>query len=188
VSAAARFTPDEPPLCVDLDGTLIVGDTLAISARLLARRAPWALAGAVLAIVYGRAAFKAAMARVVIPDPASLPWRVEVTSFVREQKAAGRRVFLATAAHRKVAEAVAGYLGCFDGIVATDGRANAKGAGKLAAIRRALGDGPFDYVGDHRADLPVLQAARKGYLVAPNAALRKAASRVARIERVFEPG
>jgi phosphoserine phosphatase len=175
-----------PPLCVDLDGTLIRGDTLAISAVLCARRRPFSLPVVGLALLRGRAAFKDAMARRVLPDPAQLPWRDDVLAFVREEKRRGRRVWLTTAAHRRVAECVAQYLGCFDGIIATEGAENAKGAGKVAAIRRTLGDTPFDYVGDSIADLPVLEAARVGHLVAPSRRLREEAARVARIERIFE--
>jgi len=56
---------------------------------------------------------------------------------------------------------------------------------KLAAIRRTLGDGPFDYIGDTLADLPVLIAARKGYLVAPSYRLKEAAKKYLAVERTF---
>jgi phosphoserine phosphatase len=175
-----------PPLCVDLDGTLIRGDTLIISAMLCARQRPLSLPAVGLSLFRGRASFKDAIARRVLPDPASLPWRDDVLAFVREEKRRGRRVWLTTAAHRRVAECVAQYLGCFDGIIATEGSENAKGAGKVAAIRRVLGDTPFDYVGDSLADLPVLGAARVGHLVAPSPRLRAEAGRLTTVERIFE--
>lgn len=179
--------PDDTPLCVDLDGTLIAGDTLLISLRLLAVRAPWHIPVVALALLRGRAGFKDALAARVIPDPKDLPWRSDVVAFVRDQHAGGRRVLLTTAAHRRIAESVALYLACFDGIVATDGGHNAKGAAKVIAIRRVIGpDTPFDYVGDSRADLPVFSAARAGILVAPSTALRDEAVRTARILRIFD--
>jgi phosphoserine phosphatase len=178
-------TTSLPPLCVDLDGTLIRGDTLVISAVLCARQRPLSLPAVGLSLFRGRASFKEAIATRVLPDPASLPWRDDVLGFVRDEKRRGRRLWLTTAAHRRVAECVAEYLGCFDGIIATEGSENAKGAGKVAAIRRVLGDTPFDYVGDSMADLPVLEAARVGHLVAPSHRLRTEAGRVTTIERIF---
>ena len=181
------IVPDDTPLCVDLDGTLIASDTLVLSLRLLATTAPWSIPAVVIALLHGRAALKSALAAKVLPDPASLPWRAAVVAFVREQHASGRRVLLATAAHRRIAESVAAYLGCFDGIVASEGTANAKGAAKVDAIRRALGrDTPFDYVGDSAADLPVFAVARWSYLVAPTTAVRDQALRLGRIQRIFD--
>jgi phosphoserine phosphatase len=178
--------PDAPPLCVDLDGTLIAGDTLYLSVAMLARRRPWALAALPVALLGGRARLKRAVCDRLVIDAAALPYRASVVEFLREQRAAGRRLVLATAADRRIAQAVAAHLGLFDGIVASDGTMNAKGAGKGAAIRAALGEGEFDYVGDHLADLPVLRAARRGYLVAPSPALLARARAECRIERVFE--
>ncbi|MEP7343617.1 MAG: haloacid dehalogenase-like hydrolase [Gemmatimonadaceae bacterium] len=178
---------DETPLCVDLDGTLIAGDTLVISLRHIATRTPWQIPRIAIALLRGRAAFKRSVAATVIPNPAKLPWRATVVAFVREQRASGRRVLLATAADRRVADSVATYLGCFDGIVASDGAENAKGSHKVEAIRRAIGeDTPFDYMGDSTADLPVFEVARVGYLVAPNHTLREQALRIGRIQRIFE--
>lgn len=178
----------EPPLCVDLDGTLIRGDTLYVSIRMLLVRRPWVLPLAAVALFRGRAPMKALIARHVVPDPKRLHWRQEVVNFTKMEKSFGRKVYLATAAHRKVAEAVAEYLACFDDIIATDGEVNAKGPGKLEAIRRVLGDVPFDYIGDTMADLPVLMAARKGYLVAPSHRLKEAAKKHLAVERTFDVG
>lgn len=162
----------EPPLCVDLDGTLIDGDTLLLSLRGLLRQQPRAILTCLPSLLRGRAAFKGAVARRIVPDPALLPWRPTVVHFVRAQHSAGRRVLLTTAAHARIAQSVASYLGCFDGIVATQDGRNAKGVTKVAAIKRWVGDGPFDYVGDSRADVPVFEASRHGYLVSSNAALK----------------
>jgi phosphoserine phosphatase len=178
--------PDaDPCLCVDLDGTLIRGDTLAISFRWLARHRPWLLAFAGITLLRGRAAMKAFVARQVVPDPGQLPWRSEVVDFLRAERARGRRVVLVTAAHRRIAETVATHLALFDGVVATDAEANVKAAHKLAAIRKLLGDKEFDYIGDSMADLVVFTAARQSYLVAPSGRLLKRARRVARLARVF---
>jgi|SoiMethySBSTD1v2_1073268.scaffolds.fasta_scaffold09600_7 phosphoserine phosphatase len=175
----------EPPLCVDLDGTLIDGDTLVISVRQLARRSPWTLFALPFVLLRGRPALKEFIARRFVPDPANLSWRPEVIAFLREEKVRGRQIFLATAAHRLIAEAVVAHLGLFDGLVATEAGENMKGSRKAVFIRKSLGCNDFDYIGDSAADLPIFEVARVGYLVAPSAALSQAARQVGRIAREF---
>jgi phosphoserine phosphatase len=180
--------PPEPPLCVDLDGTLIEGDTLVMSVRYLARRSPWTLLALPFLLLRGRPALKAYIARRYVPDPAGLVWRPEVLAFVREERTRGRRIILTTAAHRLVAEAVVAHLGLFDGIVATDAGTNTKGRLKAVQIRKSLGCNEFDYIGDSAADLPVFQEARVSYLVAPSPSLSRAARQMGRIVREFHSG
>lgn len=175
----------EPPLCVDLDGTLIDGDTLLISVALLARRYPWLLPVLPFALLQGRPGFKRFLASRVLPEPDGLPWRSDVVAFVRAQRATGRRIYLTTAADIGIAESVMRYLGCFDGVLATELGANRKAEGKLAAIRNLLGDNEFDYIGDSTADLPVFRAARGSYLVAPSTRLEGIVRRAARVQGVF---
>ena len=177
--------PPEPPLCVDLDGTLIEGDTLRMSVRHLARRAPWTLLALPFLILRGRAALKDYVARRYVPDPATLSWRPEVLAFVRDERARGRRIILATAAHRSIADAVAAHLGLFDGVVATDAETNVKGKRKATEIRKSLGNNEFDYIGDSAADLPVFEAARVTYLVEPSASVSRSARLVGRVAREF---
>jgi phosphoserine phosphatase len=175
----------EPPLCVDLDGTLIEGDTLRISLRYLARTAPWILLAVPFVLLGGRPRLKAFVARRYIPDPKNLTWRSEVLDFLREEKARGRTIVLATAAHRLVGEAVFAHLGLFDRLVATESGVNAKGRMKADQIRKSLRCNEFDYIGDHFADVPIFAEARLGYLVSPSTALREAARRAGRIAREF---
>jgi len=170
---------------VDLDGTLIEGDTLRISLRHLARRAPWTLLAVPFVLLRGRPALKAYVARRYVPDPATLVWRTEVLAFLREERGRGRKIVLATAAHRLVAEAVARHLGLFDALVATDAGSNVKGKHKTLHIRNSLSCNDFDYIGDSSADLPIFRVARLGYLVAPTRSLSVAARLVGRIAREF---
>jgi phosphoserine phosphatase len=185
------MTPDprsEPPLCVDLDGTLIEGDTLRLSLRHLAHTAPWKLLALPFVLLRGRPALKAWVARQYVPDPAGLVWRTEVVEFLRLERGRGRRIILATAANRAVADAIVAHLGLFDGVVATETGANIKGVAKTVHIRKSLSCNDFDYIGDSPADLPVFQAARVGYLVAPSASLSAAANSVGRIAKEFHSG
>jgi len=175
------------PLVVDLDGTLIDGDTLHLSLALLARQRPWVVPVLPLVVFTGRAQFKQFVSDRVVLDPASLPYRADVLAFVKQERETRRPLVLATAAHRRIADSVAAYLALFDSVIATDAGHNAKGPGKLRAIRAHLGDSEFDYVGDSMADIPVFRAARRSYLVRPDAALESAVRRACRVEAVLAP-
>lgn len=182
---SAASAAAEPALCVDLDGTLIVGDALRSALRELALTRPWMYPGALAALVRGRPGLKRFVHRRVRFDPGNCSWCRPVVDFVREEHERGRRVVLATAADSSVASAVAGYLGVFDDVLATEPGRNMKGPVKRDAIRKLLHDNEFDYVGDSRADVPIFAAARWSYLVAPSDGLLAATRRVARVKAVF---
>lgn len=160
-----RARPEEAtqplPLCVDLDGTLVASDTLHESLAWLARRRPGVLWRTPVWLRRGRAHFKRRVADAGVPDPAALPYREEVLAYVREARAAGRTVVLATAADHRIADAVAGHLGLFDRVLATDGRRNLKGAAKRAALDEAFGRRGYEYLGDHGADRAVWEGAAR---------------------------
>ncbi len=158
------------PLVLDLDGTIVPSDTLIECAlRLLAQR-PLALAAALPLAVFDRAAFKHKLAAAHL-DPASLVYNEAVLDLAVAAREDGRPVYLATAADARVAEPIAAHLGLFDGVLASDGRTNLKGAAKAAALVAQFSAGGFDYVGDAAADLPVWEKARRAYVVAPAAGL-----------------
>ena len=177
---------DLVPLIVDLDGTLIDGDTLHLSLALLVRQRPWSIPALPLLALSGRARFKRFVSGRVALDATSLPYRADVIDFIRREREAARRIVLATAADRPIAEAVAAHIALFDDIIASDGTHNAKGLGKLASIRAYLGDGEFDYVGDSMADVPVFRAARRAYLVCPGRSLTRAVQTGCRVAAVFD--
>jgi phosphoserine phosphatase len=176
------------PLIVDLDGTLIDGDTLHLSLARLVRERPWVVAVLPFVVLTGRAQFKRYVSDRVTLPPDSLPYRPGVLAFVQRERAAGRQVILGTAADRRIAEAVSGHLRLFDSVIASDGTHNAKGVGKLESIRAHLGLAEFDYMGDSMADLPVFRAARHSYLVCPGKPLRAAVREGCRVQAVFSAG
>ena len=156
------------PLVLDLDGTLVCGDTLVeASLRLLAAR-PLTL---LRALTTNRAVLKRRIAGAISLDPASLRYNEAVVALARAARGEGRAVVLATAADSGVAEAVAGHLGLFDSVLASDGQTNLKAAAKSAALVARYGAGGFDYAGDAAADLPVWAKARRAIVVAPSAGL-----------------
>jgi 4-hydroxybenzoate polyprenyltransferase/phosphoserine phosphatase len=174
--------PEEPVLCVDLDGTLVATDLLHESLVRGVKRSPWTLVRCAGWLASGRARLKEGLAADCEVEAHLLPYREEVVTFLREEHARGRRIVLATASWSTLASQVAGHLGLFDQVLATSAQGNLKGSAKARALVAAFGERGFDYVGDSRADFEVWRHARKAYAVGPVA---RAMPGDIRVERVF---
>lgn len=156
------------PIYVDLDGTLIKSDLLWESLFILARQRPadlWRLPGWLL---QGKARFKAEIAQRISFDAALLPYRDEVVDELSAARAQGRRVVLATASNEKLAHAVADHLGVFDAVLASDDEVNLSSHRKLARIAAENDVDGFDYVGNSKDDICLLEAAAEATVVAPD--------------------
>jgi 4-hydroxybenzoate polyprenyltransferase len=176
--------PENPPLFVDLDGTVVRSDTL-LECVLAAAAQPLRLADALLSLRHGKARAKQELALVANLDPAMLPYNEPLLKYLRHERSGGRSVVLATGADFRIATAVAGHLALFDAVLASDGHVNLKGAAKLAAIRRMIGDRAFAYVGNHCEDLAIWQEAKSGIVVNAPSSVARAAAAVTAIERVL---
>lgn len=150
----------EIPLVVDLDGTLIKIDSLHEALVQLASKKPGHALRALLELRSGRAAFKAAVVNYTIPDVESIPFNEAVLETIREAKGDGRKIYLATAADRRFAEAISAAMGLFDGVFASEKGINLKGRAKADRLVSAFGECGFDYIGNELADISVWQNAR----------------------------
>ncbi|MDR1534806.1 MAG: UbiA family prenyltransferase [Planctomycetota bacterium] len=154
------------PLVVDLDGTLLKSDSLFESLVRMAALKPWLLPGVPLWLLEtGKAGLKKRLAPYVAGEASHWPYREEVLALLRGEREKGREIYLATAAHRSIALAVAEHLGIFSGVFASNGPVNLKGRVKAERLRREFGERGFDYLGDSAADLPVWREARQAWLV-----------------------
>ncbi|WP_099092055.1 UbiA family prenyltransferase [Paludisphaera borealis] len=174
------------PLCVDLDGTLIATDLLWESTFTLIRTRPMEAALMPIWLLKGRANLKARIGERVGVDARLLPYRAEVVDYLRGERARGRWLVLATAADRRLAEAVAEHLDVFDEVVASDDGRNLKGREKLAALQARFGAGGFDYLGDSRADLPIWEAANKALIVRTDRSIERRAAAVCSPSLIFD--
>lgn len=145
----------DPVMVVDLDGTLVLGDTLDESLAGALKRSPHLVFLLPFWLLRGRAYFKQQLASYCVPDPSSLPYHPELLDFIKQQRARGREIVLATAADRGVAESVARYTQLFDHVIASDGMTNQSGPKKLAAIKQHVGTRSFAYVGNAAVDMPI---------------------------------
>jgi 4-hydroxybenzoate polyprenyltransferase/phosphoserine phosphatase len=169
----------QPPLVVDLDGTLVKTDMLLETLVGALQRAPWLVFVLPFWLLRGRAAVKRELALRSNVPVEGLPYRTEVLDWVRSEHEAGRRVVLATAADESIARRIADHVGAFDEILASDGERNVKGEGKRAALVERFGERGFDYAGNESADLGVWGSARCAIVVSPDPALLAAAARSA---------
>lgn len=173
------------PLCVDLDGTLVLSDTLHESMLRVLADSPPRIFLLPFWLFGGKSGFKTKVAEHARPDPAGLPYNQELLAWLREQKASGRRLILVTAAHTAIAEAVAEHVGLFDRVMATTGGVNLSGEAKAKALVQEFGPRGFDYVGNDAPDLPVWAQARRAIVVNASAGLQQRARKVATVDRVF---
>jgi apolipoprotein N-acyltransferase len=177
--------PDTPrenqiPLCVDLDGTLIKTDLLGESLARLLRRNPFQLMPVLFWWMRGRAFLKWQLARRVTIDPAALPYHEPFLAYLREQRAAGRKLVLVTASDRDMALPVANHVGLFDEVLGSDGKTNLRSGNKLKVLVAKFGERGFDYAGNSSADFAVWRGAREAIVVNASAAVLKRAAECAR--------
>lgn len=168
-----------------MDGTLIQSDLLLESTALLLRNKPWMALALPFWTFQGRAVVKRRIAERVHLAAETLPYNEEVVRWLREEKAKGRRLVLATAAEKHLAAGVADYVALFDDVLGSDGVNNLKGTKKLDALLAHYG-AEFDYAGDSSADLPIWRVCRQAILVNPSRRTLREATESARIGRVFE--
>ena len=98
------------PLVVDLDGTLIRTDLLVESASQFLIQNPFQFFKPLLWLMRGKVALKSELAQRIQLDASALPYNTDVLDWLRAEKLSGRRLVLATASHRRLAEQVAQHL------------------------------------------------------------------------------
>ncbi len=155
---------------MDLDGTLIKSDSLFDAACVFVRRHPLLCWKLPVWLMHGRAHLKAEVARHAPLDAARLPYHAELLHYLQNERRTGRKIYLATGADGSLAERVAAHLGIFDGVLASDGSTNLTSGKKLTRLKERFGS--FDYIGNSRADLPLLAAAREAMTANPTLGLR----------------
>lgn len=179
---------NQPPLYVDLDGTLIRSDLLHESLLALCKRDPAFLLRLPLWLRAGRAQFKRRIAEQVDIDVTTLPYSESFLRFLREQAGSGRRLVLATASDEKFARQVASHVGLFDATIASDGRVNMSGVRKAEAIQADAAGQPFEYAGNSHKDVPIWKQSTGAILVNPEPGVERAMGGEVRIVETFRDG
>jgi 4-hydroxybenzoate polyprenyltransferase/phosphoglycolate phosphatase-like HAD superfamily hydrolase len=188
MSAAAVSVSPIEHIVVDLDGTLVRTDTFIACALEAVRRRPLCLFTLLAMLLRGRALCKKAAAALGRIRVDALPYNNQLIEYLRDQRMSGMHLILATGADQSIARGVADHLGIFEEVICSDGDRNMTGREKLRAIRERLGDLPFAYVGNSRADLQVWRGSQAAILVAaPEASANRLRREGIAVRREFEP-
>jgi hypothetical protein len=125
----------------------------------------------------GRARLKAEVARLAPLDPARLPYNTDLLRYLQAERREGRELYLTTGADGSLAERVAVHLGIFAAVLASDGATNLTSGKKLSLLKARFGE--FDYIGNSRADLPLLTNARQAMVDSGSAHISRPATAAA---------
>jgi 4-hydroxybenzoate polyprenyltransferase len=186
MSAAAVSISSQECIVVDLDGTLVLTDTFAATLFEALRKHPSCLPAVIAALLRGLAFCKRLTASLARLDVASLPYNEPLIDYLRQQRAFGRRLILATGADLSIATDVAKHLGIFDEVIGSDRGRNVTGDEKVRAIQERIGDTPFTYAGNSRADLRVWRHSQAAILVgAPRSCERELRDAGIAVQREF---
>lgn len=136
-------------------------------------------------LMSGKAVLKRELAGRAAFHPASLPYNERLLAWLEQQRAAGRKLILCTASDHAIAQAIAGHLGVFDEVMASNGQVNLAGRHKAAALQERFGKGGFDYVGNSSADLAVWALARRAIVANASNSIVNKAHQLFDVEHVF---
>lgn len=176
---------EEPPLVIDLDGTLIRSDLLVETGLLFLRDQPQRFLAPLQWLARGKSVLKHELAHATELDVSVLPYNKAVIEFIEVERGRGRRVVLATASHRRLADRVAQHLALFDEVIASDEGLNLSAHAKRDALVQTYGDRGFDYAGNSQDDLPVWAAARHAYVVNASQSIERSARKIGNVAGVL---
>ncbi len=184
VEPKAAASANAVPICVDMDGTLIVTDSLYEGLTLLLRRNPLYLFVLPLWLLRGKSALKQEISRRAPLDVSLLPYNATLLKHLTGLRGT-RPIILCTAAHEPYARAVAEHVGLFDRVMAT-GKTNFSPEEKAKALVAEYGLGGFDYAANGAGDVKVFAVARHAIAVNPTLGLRYRLRGVANLQEVIE--
>lgn len=150
------------PLVVDLDQTYLLSDTLVELITHVLFHNPKLIPGMVRNLFLGKTKLKTFLAQRVNLDFKLLPRREEVSELIHEATSQNRKIILATASNKLVAD---NFSADFDEIFASKLELNLKGKNKAALLLEQYGPQGFDYVGDSSADKEIWKYSHTAYLV-----------------------
>jgi 4-hydroxybenzoate polyprenyltransferase/phosphoserine phosphatase len=150
---------------VDLDGTLVKTDTLIELLLRFAKDDLFFVLKCAWWLRKGKAHLKRQLTDRTNINVENLPYRKVVIDFIKESKASGKKIVLATASDIKLAQRIANHLRLFDEVIGSDGITNVGGTAKERTLVAKYGVQNFEYIGNSKADLPVWRSAKKAHIV-----------------------
>ena len=132
-------------LIVDLDGTLLLSDSLFEQLVCLIRYPLLFLSvlpHLLRNLMMGKASFKHCLALHALPylEVECLPYSLRLIELIKSHRDGGTKVFLCTGAHDSIANKIADHLCVFDGVIATNEITNLVCENKAKALKEQFGD------------------------------------------------
>jgi hypothetical protein len=149
-------------LVVDLHSGLVQSDLSVAICFDLIRRSPLAAIKLPLWLLRG---MKQRLAVMSEPDPANLRYNSDVLAYIAQARAAGRKVYLASASKGALARKIADHLGMFDGWLASDDGMRRSGGIGVKHLIAAFGDRGFAYAGSAATDPEIWRHATMSIVV-----------------------
>ena len=137
------------------------------------------------ALLHGRTFFKQRLATRIQVDPTNVPYHLPFLDWLKQQKALGRTLVLATASDIEMARPVAKHVGLFEEVLASDGKTNLRNAAKRRALNGRFGERGYDYAGNSHDDLGVWPDAREAVVVNASESLAHRAAEKTRLGQTF---
>lgn len=141
-----------PPLCVDLDGTLVKGDTSWMAWKKLCRKSPMKAMNACIRGLAGTRYAKAYIAEHCEVENSALKMNEALLSFLLEEKRRGRKMILVTGANERAARRIVEQLKIFDEVIGSSETQDMTGKAKARVLVDRFGERGFSYVGNAMVD------------------------------------
>lgn len=167
----SHAAPDS--LYVDLDGTFFKTDLLFECLLAAAKARPLVILKSFFWLIRGKAYCKYKLAQFANLSTRNIPLNRDFYNFLKEEKAKGRKIVLATASTEQLAKCVCDDFDLFDAYICSDRNINMKGATKLERIR--CSSERFAYAGNASEDFVIFEQASESYLVNPTLGARRRA-------------
>lgn len=158
------------PLCVDLDGTLLIGDMLHENILYCLKEKPFNIISSAIK-AYGafrikedfKAFLKYELSKEYDLNPETLLYNQKVIEFIKKRKELGSKIYLVTATNEKVAKVIFDHFDFFDDYIASNEELNLKGKNKRDSLVERFGEKKFDYIGNDKSDLIVWKSSNNSY-------------------------
>jgi len=181
----AQNQPEEPALCVDVDGTLLRTNLLFESFLSFAKQKTLLLPLVPFWLMRGKAHLKRRFARSVTLKNAHLTVHQHLMELLRSEQASGRRVVLCSGSDEELLRRIAKQLSLSVEVLGSDGTVNLTGVNKARSLVERFGVRGFDYAGNSRDDLPIWNQARHAIVVNASRSVQKASQQQGNVETVL---
>lgn len=173
------------PIAVDLDGTLLLTDTLHECSLQFLHHHPLNILSLPFWLMQGKAYLKQKLSEQTNLSPATLPYNHELILWLKEQKTLGHQLILCTAADQQIANDIAAHLNLFDEVIASNGQVNMAGPNKRHELVGRFGEQGFIYVANSSDDLKVWESSAQAVVVNASPNLSKKAALLTDVTKVF---